>query len=176
MNTLGVIVSTLALSVSLQQSGRTNSTAKQVEKWEVITTASLSVSGLTRLNSRLAIFAGSTAASGDEPWITNGTTQGTTILADIFPGTGGSKAQGFTRYAGEVFFYADDGVHGMEVWRTDGTQKGTKMLADLVPGPGGLSPLGLSAANHRLYIPVVQAGDGRVTLHVFIRDGFRRDE
>jgi ELWxxDGT repeat protein len=169
MKIFGIVLSAIALSVSLRQSSGSVTTVKTTETWEEIPTASLTFDGFTKLNDK-AIFAGSTIETGAEPWVTNGTPRGTTLLLDIIPGPRGSNAQGFIRYENEVCFYADDGIHGMEVWRTDGTLKGTKLLKDLVPGAEGMRPIGLSVADHRLYIPVNADKGGPLTFYVFTLD------
>lgn len=77
------------------------------------------------------------AATGWEPWRTDGTAAGTYLLKDIVPGPGSSAIASGGEAAGLAFFSLDDGVHGYEVWTSDGTPQGTRLLADLVPGPEG---------------------------------------
>lgn len=96
-----------------------------------------------------ALFVGFSADTGAEPWITDGTVEGTRLVADIRPGPEGSMTlntninapnEQVLPFAGGVFLSADDGVHGRELWFTDGTAVGTRLLADLVPGPASLAP------------------------------------
>jgi ELWxxDGT repeat protein len=99
-----------------------------------------SVSGrnLTVAGSQL-FFDGFSAASGLEPWVSDGTDAGTHMIADILPGANGSLDNdysflGFTALGNKVLFPAGDGVHGRELWISDGTAAGTRLLRDMTPG------------------------------------------
>ncbi|MFO1077387.1 MAG: hypothetical protein U1E73_06635 [Planctomycetota bacterium] len=65
----------------------------------------------------LVLLTGFDDANGVEPWITDGTTAGTHLLADINPGRANSNPV----YAGiadaAIYLFADDGVHGRELMR-----------------------------------------------------------
>jgi ELWxxDGT repeat protein len=74
---------------------------------------------------------------GAELWRTDGTSAGTTLVADTLPGplgqAGGEKV---IVHKGAVYFTATDGNSGTELWRSDGTQAGTERLTDVSPdGP-----------------------------------------
>ena len=61
--------------------------------------------------------------------MTDGTAAGTTLVADINPGSGSSYAYGFTALGnGTALFSANDGTHGYELWVTDGTAAGTTLV------------------------------------------------
>ena len=83
------------------------------------------------------LFTANDGAHGNELWVTDGTSAGTSLLVDIRPGSIGSDSNGFGFFAlgdGTALFRAGDGVHGVELWRTDGTASGTSLLKDLNPG------------------------------------------
>ena len=67
---------------------------------------------------------------------TDGTAAGTTLIADINPGSGSSSAgRELTALGnGSAMFSANDGIHGNELWVTDGTAAGTALVADIDPG------------------------------------------
>lgn len=94
--------------------------------------------GFARLGERV-VFAG-TDDAGAEPWITDGTPAGTSMLADIKSAAAGSfdywnqPPAGFTTSGSQVFFFANDGEHGAELWRTDGTTAGTSLVKDIATG------------------------------------------
>ncbi len=73
---------------------------------------------------------------GTELWRTDGTTAGTVLVKDIYPGSRSSDVRWMTIEHSRLFFMADDGVHGRELWVSDGTEAGTRMVKDIVPGPG----------------------------------------
>lgn len=89
------------------------------------------------LNGKL-IFSGSTAATGTELFITDGTPAGTTLLKDIYAGPTGSDPD-FDAVVlnGFLYFIAATAAEGRELWRTDGTPGGTTIVKDIVPGPTG---------------------------------------
>ena len=80
------------------------------------------------------VFAWGGATTGSEPWVSDGTTGGTTLLKDIFPGISGSSPITDwynTAIAPEhslSFFTAVDDVNGRELWQTDGTPAGTTIV------------------------------------------------
>ena len=87
-----------------------------------------------------AVFCADDGEHGAEPWISNGTEEGTRLLRDIHPV--GSNLDDCIRMTVAVvgeraFFLANDGVHGTELWATDGSEAGTVLVTDLRPGPLG---------------------------------------
>jgi ELWxxDGT repeat protein len=78
--------------------------------------------------------------TGCEPWVTDGTNNGTQLLKNINL-VGDSNPTGYTLFDNEIYFSADDGQNGVELWRTDGTEDGTVMVKnigieeDIIPPP-----------------------------------------
>ncbi|HKL22334.1 MAG TPA: putative Ig domain-containing protein, partial [Tichowtungia sp.] len=77
----------------------------------------------------------------DELWVSDGTSAGTFMVANI----GGEDDNGIPRYMtplgdGRIVFSAsdgrdfDEGETGEELWITDGTEAGTRLLKDIQPG------------------------------------------
>ncbi|HEY5405965.1 MAG TPA: ELWxxDGT repeat protein [Ginsengibacter sp.] len=90
-------------------------------------------------------FAGGTAAQGTELWSSDGTTGGTNIVKDIYPGTGDgidySVGDGSYLYTSSAFFFgASDPTDGGELWQTDGTAANTTRVADINPNGGNSHP------------------------------------
>jgi ELWxxDGT repeat protein len=82
-------------------------------------------------------FPGTDYEHGSEIWRTDGTTEGTSLLKDVWPGTVSSVdkfgSYGFVAVGNAIFFGANDGVHGNELWTSDGTPEGTILVADVNP-------------------------------------------
>ncbi len=82
--------------------------------------------------------------TGWEPWVSNGTFNGTLVLKDIYPGiTSSILPESIERavIGNELLFLANDGVHAPEIWKTDGSEAGTLMVTD-VNGPSRLTAVG----------------------------------
>ena len=96
----------------------------------------------------LLFFTANDGVTGNELWVSDGTTAGTQLLKDINPGSSsyygyyggyysypaGSYAGNLTDVGGLLFFTANDGVNGNELWVSDGTTAGTQLLKDINPG------------------------------------------
>jgi ELWxxDGT repeat protein len=81
-----------------------------------------------------AVFAADNGVNGRELWVTDGTTGGTNMLADINGGSGSSDPDDFVEFGDQVLFSADDGGSaGNELWTTDGTPDNTGLLTDINP-------------------------------------------
>jgi ELWxxDGT repeat protein len=113
-------------------------------------------SGFTPYNGKL-YFNANDNVHGYELWVTDGTTNGTTLVMDIYPDTVGSNPTDLTVCNGKLFFNANDGTDGSELWVTDGTPNGTQLVKDIFPGYQSSNPQGLTAFNNELFF---QADDG----------------
>lgn len=89
-----------------------------------------------------------TPENGIELWKSNGTTGGTTLLADLFPGSTSSEIANLTSFAGYYYFSAngaavlsegaEPSLVGREIFRTDLTT--VELVKDIVPDAGGSDP------------------------------------
>jgi trimeric autotransporter adhesin len=122
-------------------------------------------------------FMGDDGEHGCELWRSDGTATGTTMVADINPGTGdvSQLRRGAVLVAPMVigpddrlYFAADDGVHGVELWATDGTPAGTAIVADINPGASTANPSAMYVAADRLYFA---ADDGVHGVELWATDG-----
>ncbi len=76
--------------------------------------------------------------SGQELWLSDGTSSGTKLLKEIYPGAGNSQPNSFYQYNGAVYFNAYDG-NNWSLWKTNGEECGTVRVTenttvDIIPG------------------------------------------
>jgi len=88
-----------------------------------------------------------------EPWVSDGTAAGTTLLLDIKAGAAGSypKLKDGAVLGNELFFAASEGVNGTELWKTDGTAGGTQLMTNISPGSMSSHPADIVAMGHEVY-------------------------
>ena len=98
--------------------------------------ASSSPAYLTVSNGTL-YFTATDGVNGRELWKSDGTPEGTVMVKDIWPGSGGSEPYSLTNVNGTLYFQASDGFHGIELWRTDGTEAGTQIVRNINLSLGG---------------------------------------
>ena len=98
-------------------------------------------------------FSSTDPLTGDEPWLSDGTSRGTRLIVDLNPEVSdiGSDPDEFVALGNALVFTADDGVHGRELWRSDGTTNGTRLLADVNPGAVSSNPNHLFVGKGALY-------------------------
>ncbi len=88
---------------------------------------------LTAVGDELYFTAGD-ADHGQELWKSDGTADGTVLVADVQPGGGSSGQRSLTDVGGELYFNAYGDGHGYELWKSDGTALGTTLVKDIYPG------------------------------------------
>ncbi|WP_244156335.1 putative Ig domain-containing protein [Desulfonatronospira thiodismutans] len=134
-------------------------------------------SGQTGVSSGRVVFAASDPEYGRELWISDGTSQGTSLLKDIQPLDSSNPGHLVRLSDGLVLFSANDGpgtsddTHGFELWRTDGSESGTVLVKDIDPHsergsqPASITPLGDGQA---VFSATQTAGSGR---ELWVTDG-----
>ncbi|MEZ5038386.1 MAG: MopE-related protein [Saprospiraceae bacterium] len=85
---------------------------------------------------------------GRELWVSDGTTEGTFVLADINEGPEDSDPTYLTRVGNRLYFVANR----TELWKTDGTISGTERIGNLDPIPSGTFISDIAAVGNVLYI------------------------
>ncbi len=118
------------------------------------------------LNNRL-LFTGIDSAHGKELWTSDGTTAGTYILKDIYPGSGSAFRElgfsqsynrenvlydPFTELNSKMYFIAADSLYSNDLWESDGTEAGTKNLSLINASPGSGFGNQIGAYNGKLYL------------------------
>lgn len=86
------------------------------------------------------LFSATDREHGNELWFSDGTEQGTLLLADIAPGSEDATPGDLAAVGDRAFFTARNVAAGRELWMTSGPSGSTEMVMDLVPGPAGSDP------------------------------------
>lgn len=125
--------------------------------------------GALTLNGRV-FFVANDGVHGQELWASDGTAEGTRMLADIAPARSGPTGADIElgRVAGGLlYFVATTPTAGRELWRTDGTPAGTRLVKDICVGAESAYPRVLTAIGDVL---VFSAWNGS-GVGVYITDG-----
>jgi trimeric autotransporter adhesin len=126
-------------------------------------------SRLTAVGDRVFFFADD-GVHGRELWRSDGTSSGTTLVSDTWPGptSGGPGHIAPLGAGGDVLFSADNGVTGVELFRSDGTPGGTSLVKDIEPGATSSSPRELTPFGARV---LFVAEDGVSGTELWVSDG-----
>lgn len=141
---------------------------KDINTTYAFDTASSSPASFTAWRNRIYFVATLNDQSGTELWSTDGTSAGTSIVADILPGSASSSPASLAAINDTFLFSARNVNHGIELWTTDGTAAGTKLLLDLSPGPNSSLPSFGPVYKNRLYFV---ADDGLTGRELWSTDG-----
>jgi len=97
---------------------------------------------------------------GNELWISDGTPEGTQLLADINPDGDGFVGSMY-KWNDVIYFIGDDGTHGKELWRTDGTEIGTYMVKDIYEDGNGVLFLSPLIFEDKMWFTAISGGYGQ---------------
>lgn len=107
--------------------------------------------GIRFANGTKYMFTATSTSLGQEPWITDGTTEGTYMLSDFYPGRSGSSPRWHATDGNIVYFVANNRTNGEELFKTDGTPQGTRIVKDIRPGFFSSFPNSLVYVNRTLF-------------------------
>jgi ELWxxDGT repeat protein len=137
------------------------------------------VSNLVEFQDKL-YFAANDGKNGNELFVSDGTAEGTQLVADIYPGENnygskhGSYPSNLVEFQDKLYFTANDGKSGNELFVSDGTAEGTQLLVDLFPGEdnygnkNGSYVSNLIEFQDKLYFT---ANDGKNGNELYVSDG-----
>lgn len=117
------------------------------------------------------LFAASDGVHGFELWRSDGSSIGTSMVADLVPGPGSGFEivnQTALVVGGKAFFKMRTEEAGVELWASDGSAAGTHLLRDLRPGPLSSGVGDLTAVGDLLFF---RASDGSHPSALWVSDG-----
>jgi ELWxxDGT repeat protein len=113
------------------------------------------------------LFWAAEGTRGVEPWITDGTRQGTRLLRDICPGPCWSgPGNVWPVLGGRLYFIAENPGRGQELWSTDG--RSARFVKDICPGSCGSGPYAPFVLGGRLFFV---ARDGQTGEEIWSTNG-----
>jgi ELWxxDGT repeat protein len=131
--------------------------------------ASATSKGIYSVGDSVVIFPGFNVSTGGELYKTNGTTNGTGLVKDIYQGQSScwtsNNGLDFYTNGNKMFFPAREIGDGVELWVTDGSESGTIKLKDFNPGVSNSSfPNSFVSPDNRkiFFRGTVQGINGRV--------------
>ena len=117
------------------------------------------VTGLSVFDNRV-YFSADSGSTGAELWATNGSFNGTVLVADIAT-EGGSSPANLTVFDGLMYFTASEDGSGRELWVTNGSYWGTGLVSDIRPGTFDSNPRDLTVAGGTLFFTALSNETGR---------------
>ena len=78
-------------------------------------------------------FSANNGTNGVELWKSDGSSAGTVMVRDVFPGSESGNAFNSPpiNINGIIYFAGNDGINGRELWKSDGTEAGTVMVKNI---------------------------------------------
>ncbi len=111
----------------------------------------------------MLFFTANDGVNGWELWKSDGTSGGTALLADLYPGYGSSQPQELIGLNDALYFSATGPDGERALWRSDGTPAGTQPVRSDVGAP--LTPEYLTVVQGQLMFSAANDAHGREAWH-----------
>ena len=98
------------------------------------------------------LFAATHPEFGRELWETDGTSEGTRMVADVFPGAGSANPYHMTLLSGAVYFVAISSETGKELWYYSLASGAVALARDIYPGLPGSEPYAIARISDRFMV------------------------
>jgi len=112
----------------------------------------------------------SSARTGSELWVSDGTVRGTRRLRDIYKGPQSSHPAYMTAFNGYMYFAASTEWEGRELWRTSGESEDVQLVSvtadGIYPGRGSSNPSDLTTSGSLLFFAATDGQRGREVWYV----------
>lgn len=149
----------------------TDGTAEGTQRLDILPdTVRLSVQrdqGTLLFSDSLIFFNAHNYSNGTEPWVSDGTPEGTRLLKDLYTdldiadNPGSSEPKYYTKMGQYVYFSARANNDGFELWRTDGTTEGTQLVKNINESARhGSGPHSFNVINDKLYFVAIGSEEG----------------
>ncbi len=115
-------------------------------------------------------FSATSSATGGELWRTDGTIDGTRLVADINAGAANGDTSSLFVFNDRLFFAAQDASLTRDVWQTDGTPEGTSRFFDVGDAFQGVYQA-MAAANDTFFFTVGAYHSAVGRTKVWLSDG-----
>ncbi len=112
------------------------------------------------------LFTANDGVTGQEPWVSDGTTNGTHLLKDIASGVASPPPNQGVIAGTNLYFTLPRPGLGTQLWKSDGTTNGTALIRDFIQPAYG--PSNLVAWNNLLFF---SANDGTHGMELWRSDG-----
>jgi ELWxxDGT repeat protein len=124
---------------------------------------------LTVFNNKL-YFSANNGVNGSELWVSDGTTAGTQLVADIEPNQSSSNPAQLITLNNKLYFVAFNNSSGQELWVSDGTTAGTQLVKDINPNNSQYAsrPRYFTVLKNKLYFAADDDVNGR---ELWVSDG-----
>ncbi|MBC7382355.1 MAG: T9SS type A sorting domain-containing protein [Bacteroidia bacterium] len=103
-------------------------------------------------------YVASDSVHGFEPWVSDGTTGGTSMIRDFNPGIPSSVDEGgssnytvMTTIGDILYFNPVSPAYGRELWKTDGLDANTILIKDIEAGTGSSNPKNIIAVGNKVF-------------------------
>lgn len=107
--------------------------------------------------------------AGVEPWISDGTPEGTALVRNIAVAPGvGSEPSHLQTIGDAAFFVTASDSGGSLLWRTDGSEAGTEAIEEWAAEPGGAPVVQMVASGAHLFLAVAPVEGGSA---LWVSDG-----
>ena len=108
---------------------------------------------------------------GDELWKSDGTSEGTSLVADLEPGPADSASGLLTAHGELLYFFRSDPEGNVSLWSSDGTEQGTVRVKAFEPGVYAASQERAASVGSLVFFVTLGGTDDALPFRLWRSDG-----